>query len=87
MNASTRTCTWIAGVLLALQELASAAEPPGKPPAPPQVPASAAVPKTPEKSDSGKPARPGGAVSAKRSALTGPGTQTEDDAYVGVRRK
>lgn len=44
-----------------------------------------------EKSDTGKPPRPGSGTSApagssaKRSSATGPGTQTEDDAFVGVK--
>ena len=47
----------------------------------------AAPPYKPEKSDAGKPPSPGASAARRAGAATGPGTQTEDDAYVGVRRK
>lgn len=58
----------------------------GKPPAPPQAP-KPAPPYKPEKSDTGKPPAPGASAARRAGAVSGPGTQTEDDAYVGVRRK
>lgn len=58
----------------------------GKPPAPPQAPKPVS-PYKPEKSDAGKPPAPGASAARRAGAATGPGTQTEDDAYVGVRRK
>lgn len=60
----------------------AAAEPAGKPPAPPTA---MNAPQT-EKSGSGKPVdAPAASNARRRSSATGPGTQTEDDVYVGLK--